>query len=445
MTEAPQLPTLGQAARLLAEGKTTSRRLVERCLEAVEADANARSAYLLIDADGARAEADRIDRQRRLGQSPGLFAGIPLSVKDLFDVEGQVTTAGSRVLRDSPTATADAPALARLRAAGFVMLGRTHMTEFAYSGLGLNIHHPEPHSIWYEEEDRAPGGSSSGAAISVATGGALAAIGTDTGGSCRIPAALNGLVGFKPTASRIPRDGLIPLSPSMDSVGPIGRSVACCDILDRFMSGHHRALAEQRSTRLLVPTNLVWDNADGAVVDAVEEALDRLQRAGIRIVRARVDALDRVPTLGANGGIVAIEAFRFHRPLVDRASAGYDPRVLRRVRLGEGVSDERYVELLELRAAFIEELGQQLAGYDAMVMPTVPIPPPRKSDCMDEDGYTRHNALVLRNPSIANHLDGCSITLPLHGARVPAGLMAIAGHGQDDCLLALATRMEAHL
>src|SRR5436305_7181670 len=200
-----------------------------------------------------------MDGLRRVKAAPSRYAGIPVSIKDLFDIKGQVTRAGSRALDDSPPAEADAPVVARLRRAGFVVIGRTNMTEFAYSGIGINPHFGTPKGIWQRGAGHVPGGSSSGGAVSVADGMAHAALGTDTGGSCRIPAAWNGIVGFKPTQRRVPLDGAVPLSTTLDSIGPIARTVKCCAVLDAVLADDPLAALQPRPIkrmRLAVPTTV---------------------------------------------------------------------------------------------------------------------------------------------------------------------------------------------
>ena len=225
----PYLPTLATLAADLDSGRTTSRKLVEECLARIADPAGeGPRAFIHVDREAALTAADAMDRLRKVNAVPSRFAGIPISIKDLFDIKGQVTRAGSRALDDSPAAEHDAASVARLRQAGFVLIGRTNMTEFAYSGIGINPHFGTPKGGWNRAVGHVPGGSSSGAAVSVLDGMAHGALGTDTGGSCRIPAAYNGIVGYKPTQRRVPLDGSVPLSFSLDSIGPLARSVACC-------------------------------------------------------------------------------------------------------------------------------------------------------------------------------------------------------------------------
>src|SRR6201993_1929278 len=221
----PKNPTLASLAADLASGATSARKLVEECIARIADPAGeGQRAFIHVDRDAALEAADAMDRLRKANAAPSRFAGIPVSIKDLFDIKGQVTRAGSRALEDSAPAEADAPVVARLRAAGFVVIGRTNITEFAYSGIGINPHYGTPKSAYNRSVGHVPGGSSSGAAVSIADGMAFGALGTDTGGSCRIPAALCGVVGFKPTAHRVPTAGAFPLSTSLDSIGPLAAS-----------------------------------------------------------------------------------------------------------------------------------------------------------------------------------------------------------------------------
>src|SRR5580692_5189441 len=274
-------PTLAELAADLATGRTSSRALVEACLEKIEdPSGEGRRAFLHVDRGSARAQADAMDLLRSSGAAPSPYAGIPISIKDLFDITGQVTRAGSTVLANRPAATQDATSVARLRRAGFVLIGRTNMSEFAFSGLGMNPHYGTPRNPWERPhrshadastEGRVPGGSSSGAAISVADGMAHGALGTDTGGSCRIPAAFTGLVGYKPTARRVPQDGLVPLSQSLDSIGPIARSVACCGLLDALLAAQAPPGMSDGSVAGLhfaVPRTLVLEHMDRHVTAA---------------------------------------------------------------------------------------------------------------------------------------------------------------------------------
>lgn len=387
-----------------------------------------------------------MDALRRAGRAPGRHAGIPISIKDLFDVAGEPTPAASRVLQGAAPARATAPAIARLIAAGFVLVGRTNMTEFAFSGVGLNPHFGTPLSPFERGVGRIPGGSSSGAAVSVTDGMALGAIGTDTGGSCRIPAALCGIVGWKPTQARVPRAGVLPLAPSLDSVGPLGRSVGCCAALDAVMAGEDEAdvaAADLAGARLLWPENIAGDDLDAATERAMDRALSRLDRAGAVIVRRPSAAIAAMRAAHARGGLAPAEAFAWHEPLLARGRAQYDPRVAERIAGGADMALADYIRLRAARPGIAAAFAAELAGFAAMVMPTVPVAPPPLSAFAEDAEYWRLNHLLLRNPSAINFFDGCAVSVPCHAAgEAPAGLMLAAPAFGDASLLRLAAAVE---
>ncbi|MGS0894945.1 amidase [Burkholderia stagnalis] len=454
MTTFTPFPPLAQLAADLAAGRTTSRALVDAALDRI-ADPSGQGAVVFteVDADNARAAADAHDRLRAAGTVLSPLAGIPVSVKDLFDVAGQVTRAGSRVLDGAPPATADAVAVARLKRAGAVLVGRTNMSEFAFSGLGLNPHFGNPRSPYRRDvpgDARISGGSSSGAAASVADGMAAVALGTDTGGSIRIPAALCGLTGFKPTASRISTQGGVPLSTTLDSFGPIGLTVACCALVDRMLAGlepHVPAARPLEGVRLGVLTNHVTDGVDADVAAALDAALRHLEAAGAIVTEVRFPALDRLADIN-RFGFSPIEAYAWHRPLLTRHRDQYDPRVLTRILKGEPASAADYLDLLAARQAMLDEAAHTVwARFDALVAPTVPVVPPRIAELeADDAAFTRTNALILRNPSAFNFLDACALSLPCHPRdAAPVGLMLAAAPHRDDALLAIGQAVEAVL
>jgi aspartyl-tRNA(Asn)/glutamyl-tRNA(Gln) amidotransferase subunit A len=387
-----------------------------------------------------------MDGLRAAGAAPSRFAGIPISIKDLFDIQGQITRAGSTVLADAPPASSDAIAVARLRRMGFVLIGRTNMTEFAYSGLGLNPHYGTPRNPWERTVGRVPGGSSSGAAVSVTDGMAHAALGTDTGGSCRIPAAFTGLVGYKPTARRVPLEGALPLSTSLDSIGPIARSVECCAIIDAIIADEPlRPLAARalKGLRLAIPTNLVFHDMDAQVGAAFDAAVDDLTASGAQIQRIEIPEFDEVAGINAKGGFTASESFAWHRKLMTEKRDGYDPRVSVRIGRGEGMSAADYIDILQLRASLIARATERLAAYDAILMPTTPVVAPRFADLETDEGFGRTNLVVLRNSTLINMIDGCAISLPIHRpGDAPAGLMLAGAGGADRRILEIAAAME---
>jgi len=443
-----QSPTLANLAAALAAGRTTSRALVDEALARIGDPAGeGRRCFLRVYAEEARQAADAQDRLRKAGYVLSPLAGIPVSIKDLFDVAGERTLAGSKALDDAPPATTDAPVIARLRAAGAVLIGRTNMTEFAYSGIGINPHYGTPGNPY--DRARIPGGSSSGAPVSVADGFAAVAIGTDTGGSVRSPAAFCGVVGFKPTQKRIPREGATPLSTTLDSIGPLGRSVACCAVTDAILAGEAPVVppaAPVEGLRLGVPRTLVLDDLDREVAVAFESACSALSRAGARVLDLPLTELGEYPQINANGGFSPPEAYAWHADLIARRGADYDQRVRVRIERGKSISAAEYVRLVARRAEFIARIDARTAECDALIMPTLPlIAPPISAFEKDED-YWRLNGRALRNTSIINFLDRCAITLPIEPpGTAPVGLMAVGRHGDDQRLFSIALALEAIL
>ncbi len=432
----------------LAAGRTTSRALTERALARIEdPSGEGQRAFLHVDREAALAMADTSDRLRAHGVTPSPLAGLPVSIKDLFDVAGQVTTAGSVVLKDAAPATTDAPVVARVRAAGAVPIGRTNMTEFAFSGIGANPHYGTPGNP--HDRTRVPGGSSSGASVSVADGMAVAALGTDTGGSVRIPSAFCGITGFKPTQARVPLDGAAPLSFSLDSIGPLAASVACCAILDAVLAGVPIRLPDEApltGLRFAVPQQYVLDDLDDAVAGAFDATLSRLSTAGATITDIPLAELHEIPQLSVNGGFPAAEAYAWHRDLLDRAGDRYDPRVGSRIRRGAEMSAADYIDLVNARADLIARVHKLTAPFDAVLMPTVAILAPRMADLEVDDDYYRLNLLSLRNCTVGNFLDRCAASLPCQApGDLPVGLMIMGEHGADHRVLSIAATVEAAL
>jgi aspartyl-tRNA(Asn)/glutamyl-tRNA(Gln) amidotransferase subunit A len=442
------MQTLEQLARDLADGTQSSRALVEQSLARIADPAGEGArAFIKVHTGAARAMADAMDALRRAGRAPSRYAGIPIALKDLFDIAGEPTPAGSRALADAPPATAHAPVVQRLLAAGFVPLGRTNMTEFAFSGLGINPHYGTPLSPWDRAARRIPGGSSSGTAVAVADGMVAAGLGTDTGGSCRIPAAFCGVVGYKPTARRVPIEGVLPLAPSLDSVGPLAPSVACCAVIDALLAGETPAeptRARLDGARLAVPENFALDGADTHVGIAFERAIRALSAAGARIAQVRFPTFDAIADVNAKGGLPAAEAYAWHRALLSEKGAQYDPRVRVRIERGERQSAADYLDLVAARRGLIAAFDLATRDYDALLLPTSPIVPPRLAELEDEREYTRINLLILRNTAVGNFLDRCAISIPCHRpGEPPVGLMLMGETMGDARLFRLAAAIES--
>jgi aspartyl-tRNA(Asn)/glutamyl-tRNA(Gln) amidotransferase subunit A len=443
----PDTPTLASLAADLDAGRTSARALVDACLAKIaDKDGEGARAFLHVDAEAAIEAAEAMDRLREVRAGPSPFAGIPISIKDLFDINGQVTRAGSRALEDSPPAVADAPVVARLRRAGFVVIGRTNMTEFAYSGIGINPHYGTPKGAWQRGVGHVPGGSSSGAAVSVTDGMAHGALGTDTGGSCRIPAAYNGVVGFKPTQRRVPLDGAVPLSSTLDSIGPLARTVACCAVLDAVLANEPVTPLQPRpikGMRLVVPITVALDDLDDAVAQTFERALEKLAREGALIERIAVPEFLDVAPMSIKGGFAAAESYAWHRYLIVSKGDIYDPRVASRILRGESQSAADYIDLVNARKSLVARAAARLAPYDALVLPTTANTPPRIADMKDDQAFTKANLLSLRNCTLINMIDGCGISLPIHReGEVPVGLMLAASGGSDRRILELAAAIE---
>lgn len=439
------MQTIQQLQADLQAGRTTSVALTEQALAAIDAHQQGGGrAFLHVDAPAALEAARASDATRRAGYAASPLAGLPVSIKDLFDVRGQVTTAGSRALAAAAPAKQDAVAVARLRAAGAILIGRTNMSEFAFSGLGLNPHYGTPRTPF--DSNRLAGGSTSGGAVSVAGGMAVAALGTDTGGSIRIPAAFCGLAGFKPSAYRVSLQGGVPLSRTLDSAGPLARSVACCTAVDAILSG--QALdarpAPLAGLRLYVTRDFVCDGLDDAVAAAFDRSLARLSEQGARIVSFDFPELKDLPAINGGGGFTAAEAWHWHRQLLGERGDAYDPRVAVRIRRGEKQSASDYIELLDARARMRATAAGRLRDADAWLMPTVAVTPPLVQPLeQDDDAFFATNALVLRNPSVINFLDGCAVSLPCGQPGV--GLAVCGLGGADARILQVSAAVEAVL
>lgn len=437
-------------ANALAAGKTTSAKLVEQCLERIaDAQGEGPRTFIRVFPDEARAAARAWDLMRKAGVPMPPLAGIPVSVKDLFDVAGSTTLAGSVVLRGSQAAARDAAAVARLRAAGAVIPGTTNMTEFAMGGLGLNPHYGTPRNPFDRTRGLIPGGSSSGAAISVTDGMALAAVGSDTAGSVRMPAALCGLAGFKPTARRVPLEGSIPLSWSLDSIGPLASNVADCALLDAVLADESPgplAPATLKGLRFALPQTLVLDDLMPAVQSAFERALSQLSRVGASITDIPFAELGQLAVVNgrAQGGFSVVEGYAWHRRLLEQKLELYDPIIAGRFANGAKASAADYLDLVQARRALVAEASATTREFDAVLMPTVPITAPPIADLeRDEAKWLATNRMMIRNPGVANFLDRCALSLPCHEpGTAPVGLTLMGEALADRRILSIGLAVE---
>jgi aspartyl-tRNA(Asn)/glutamyl-tRNA(Gln) amidotransferase subunit A len=431
--------------------RPTATARLEACISAACAPAN-RHTFIRTKFDAALAVAREVDARRADGAALPPLAGLAVSVKDLFDVQGEVTTAGSTLFATRPAAVEDCPAVARLRRAGAAFIGRTNMSEFAFSGVGINPHHgtpANPATAALDPQPRIPGGSTSGGAVSVATGAAWAALGSDTAGSIRIPAALQGLVGFKNTARLTPTEGAVPLSTTLDTVCAITRSVRDAVLMHGLLADRQIHLPGRpiASLRLALPTTLMLDRLDETVQHAFDRSIGALRRAGAQIEEIELAPLADAARINATGGFAPAEAWARHRALLAEHEAVYDPRVALRIRRGAGMSAADYIDLLHARRAWIATMNDAITGFDALLSPTVPIvAPPIAPLIADDDAFFATNALLLRNTGVVNLLDGCALTLPCHApGEMPVGLMVWGGALRDDAVLDASLAIEAAL
>lgn len=434
-------------SRKLQSGKISSRKLVEECFEAISsAGAEGEKAFLSQYRERAVEAADWIDQGRKKGMTLPAHAGIPIAVKDLFDITGEVTRAGSRVLDELPAATKNAEIINRLQTAGFVIVGKNNMTEFAYSGLGVNSHFGTPLNPHDEETPRVPGGSSSGAGVSVSRSLVPAAIGTDTGGSCRIPAAFCGIVGFKPTSTRVPKTGAIPLSKTLDCVGPFTTSVSCAAVLDSILSGgtgDDVISFSEGGLRIGVLDGYVTEHMDEKVGAAYERALTRLSQRGVRLTPVSIPQIAELPKINSKGGFVGADAYAWHKKLLETRADYYDPWVRARFDAGKSQSAAEYIELGEARRRLRALVAEKHALFDAFILPTVQIVAPTLAELEDTEKSNAINLMCLRNTAVGNFLDVPAISIPCHDAgELPVGAMLFGMTGDDRKLLSIARGLE---
>jgi aspartyl-tRNA(Asn)/glutamyl-tRNA(Gln) amidotransferase subunit A len=402
-------------------------------------------ACLTVYADSAKAAADAADARAKAGQSIGPLDGVIVSIKDLFDVKGEVTRAGSKVLAgEGLVAKADAPAIARLKAAGAVIVAKTNMSEFAFSGVGANPHYGTPGNPF--DRARVPGGSTSGGGVAVADGMCEITIGTDTGGSTRIPAALCGIVGWKPSKQRVPTDGAFPLSFTLDSIGPMAKSVADCALADAIMAGEKPKTIEPAALsglRLGIWQGVPFDGADETVAASWSAAVARLNKAGVKLSDETIAFVDEMAQLNAKGGFAPTESFAIHRERLKRDGAGFDTLIRARIERGGTIPAYDYVDMTTGRRRLIQAMHARLEGLDALVLPTVPIVAPKTAEVAVADEFGRKNAMLLRNTSMINFFDLCAISLPLpRNGGLSTGLMLVGRNGSDAKLFSIAAAVE---
>ena len=437
------------AAAEVAAGRPLAAADLERAIAAADAPPCRHAFVRRFDAM-ARAAAAAVDAQRAAGAPVPPLAGLAVSVKDLFDVAGMPSTAASKSMADAAPAATDSPAVARLRSAGAALIGHTNLTEFAFSGIGINPHHGTPTNaatLALDATPRIPGGSTSGGAVSVAAGAAWAALGSDTRGSIRVPAALHGLVGFKNTQALTPNDGCLPLSFTLDTACAITRSVRDAVLLHELLAARRVQLRGRplRALRLALPLGGMLDALDTTVARAFERCLSRLRAAGAEIVELAMPA-DDAPAI-SSGQISAAEAWAWHRQRLEQRQGDYDPRVLSRIRGGSGISAADYIDRLQARRRWIAQVQASAMDVDAFICPTVPIvAPPLQPLINDDEAFFATNALLLRNPSVVNYLDGCALSLPCQAPdELPVGLMVWAPALHDDCVLDVSLAIEREL
>lgn len=403
-------------------------------------------ACLTVYRERARVEAQAADARAKAGIGLGPLDGAIVSIKDLFDVAGEVTRAGSPVLAAEGTpATRDAPVVRRLRQAGAVIVAKTNMTEFAFSGIGANPHYGTPGNP--ADRKRAPGGSTSGGAVAVADGMCEITIGSDTGGSCRTPAAFCGIVGYKPSKQRIPTDGAFPLSYTLDSIGPMARTVEQCAMADAVMAGETREKLEPAALaglRIGIPQGMPLEKLDEPVARGFARAIEILGKAGVRLSEQRIAEFDAMAEVNAHGGGIApAEAFAVHRETLRRRGDDIDPNVRRRIERAHTVSAADYIVMLRRRGELVRAMDTRMAECDILALPTSAVVAPVLAELAAPDEFARRNAMALRNTAAWNFFDACAISLPLpRGSDLPSGLMLVARNGQDARLFQIAAATE---
>jgi aspartyl-tRNA(Asn)/glutamyl-tRNA(Gln) amidotransferase subunit A len=437
-------PARGQAAIKAVLPKRSSRdRLEEALARIADPKGEGVRTCLTVYSDAARAAADAADARVRASMSLGPLDGVIVSIKDLFDVAGEPTRAGSKVLADAPPAAVDAPVVHRLRAAGSVIVAKTNMTEFARSILGLNPHYGTPGNP--ADRTRVPGGSSSGPAVAVADGMCEIAIGSDTGGSVRAPAAFCGIVGFKPSKWRVPTEGAFPLSYTLDSIGPMARTVADCATADAVMAGEENRPIKPvplAGLRLAIPQELL-KNLDNTVATRFSAATTALGKADVRLAEQSLTLLDDMVSATSKANFSDVESYAIHRERLASKGEDYDPIVRSRIEQGGSTSAADFMIMMREHARLVRAMDLRLEDLDALVLPTMPTVAPKLSEVATPETFLAKQAILVRNTSWVNFFDLCAISLPLpREGGLPVGLMLVARNGYDHRLLRISAAME---
>ena len=440
---------IAQLSVLIQSGHLDPRTLAEETLDMIREEDD-QAIFVGLTAARAMAEAEAASKRIREGRSCGVLDGIPVAWKDLFDLEGMATTAGSTVLAENAATSRDADVVKALQQAGMVSLGRTNMSEFAFSGLGINPHYGTPRNPASTDGHRLPGGSSSGAGVAVAAGLVPVAIGTDTGGSVRIPAAFNGVVGYKASRGRYSMRGVYPLAKSLDSLGPLTRTVQDAVWVDAAMRG--RTVADLQSASLsglslVVPETVFFDGIEAGVAAAFEQAVERLARAGASVRRQAFPVFSELfDLIKEKGALVTAEAFALHKARLEGVDATrMDPRVVARTRLGANISMPDYIAILEARERMTAAFSGMIGRDELLVSPTLPHVAAKVAPLLqDDDAFLAMNAKTLRNTQIGNFLDHCGVSIPcgVGEAGMPVGLLLSGLHGADDRVLGVAMAAE---
>lgn len=429
--------TLTQLAHAYRAGELRPGRVTEAYLAKIKPG----PVYRLVTAERARAQAARADALFAAGTDLGPLQGVPLALKDLMDTAGDVTAAGAEVFLSNPPAAQDCPAAARLDAAGAVFLGKTNMTELAFSGLGLNPHFGTPENPL--DKTRVPGGSSSGAGVAVASGLACAAVGSDTGGSVRIPAAFCGVIGLKTTDKLVPTEGCVALSTTLDTLGPLTRTAEDAWHLLRALLGVSPAPFVPTAVaglRILAPTTVLQENLDDEVATAFSQVCTRLTKLGVRLETRPLSVLDELNSLYTRfGSFAALESLAMHEDLLERRKRAFDPRVASRILQGRSRSATDYIRLGFERTRLQRAFWEACAEFDVVLSPTVAVLPPKLTDLETDDAYFAANRQVLRNTTVFNLLGVPAASVP---CAPLVGVSVAARAGQEELVLSVAAALE---